>query len=92
MAVNDNALESTYKQLLEQEIIAYLAEVKQLELRKAMDLYYKSKLAEQIDEGLYGIQYLDAKYLALDLLDVYKRQDCGRCSRTAHNFLRRGGF
>lgn len=69
MAVNDNALESTYKQLLEQEIIAYLAEVKQLELRKAMDLYYKSKLAEQIDEGLYGIQYLDAKYLALDLLD-----------------------
>ena len=69
MVVNDNALESTYKQLLEQEIIAYLAEVKQLELRKAMDLYYKSKLAEQIDEGLYGIQYLDAKYLALDLLD-----------------------
>lgn len=69
MAVNDNALESTYKQLLEKKIIAYLAEVKQLELRKAMDIYYKSKLGKQIDEGLYGIQYLDAKHLVEDLLD-----------------------
>jgi squalene cyclase len=65
----DNALESTYKQLLEKEIIAHLAEVKQLELREAMDIYYKSKLERQIDDGLFGIQYLDAKYLAEDLLD-----------------------
>ena len=69
MAVSKDALESVHKQLLEKEMIACLAEVKQLEIRKAMDIYYKSKLAKQIDEGLYGIQYLDAKYLAYDLLE-----------------------
>ncbi len=34
-----------------------------------MDIYYRSKLARQIEEGLYGIENLDYKYLVKDLLE-----------------------
>lgn len=37
--------------------------------RKAFDVYYSSKLAEQIEKGEYGIENLDAKYLAEDLIE-----------------------
>ena len=36
------------KQNLENDIIKAIAELKQLELQKAFDIYYSSKLAEQI--------------------------------------------
>jgi hypothetical protein len=48
---------------LEEFIIAYLAEIKNLELRNSMDIYYRSKLAGQIAEGIFGIENLDYKYL-----------------------------
>ena len=38
-------------------------------LRKAFDIYYSSKLAEQISNGSYGIENMDAKYLAEDLIE-----------------------
>lgn len=39
------------------------------ELRQAMDIYYHSKLAEQIEQGKYGIENLDYKYLVQDLIE-----------------------
>lgn len=67
--VNRNVLSEEYKQNLEETVIVYLAEIKSLELRKAMDVYYRSKLVAQIDEGLYGIENLDYKYLVQDLIE-----------------------
>lgn len=64
-----NAINDEYKQNLEESIIAYLSEIKHIEIRKAMDIYYKSRLSEQIAEGKYGIDNMDYKYLALDLIE-----------------------
>lgn len=58
-----------YKQNLENDIIGFLAEMKQIELRKAFDIYYTSKLSEQISNGSYGIENMDARYLAEDLIE-----------------------
>lgn len=67
--IDKNLLSEEYKQNLEENIIAYLSEIKNLELRNSMDIYYRSKLAAQIAEGIYGIENLDYKYLAQDLID-----------------------
>jgi hypothetical protein len=56
-------LEKIYKERLEEKIISHLAEVKNLDLQTAMDIYYQSKLADRIAAGEYGIQYLDCKVL-----------------------------
>ena len=58
-----------YKQNLERSIIEYLSELKKIDLRKAMDIYYKSKLSEQISNGDFGIENMDYKYLAEDLME-----------------------
>ena len=34
-----------------------------------MDIYYSSRLAEQIAGDRYGIENMDAKYLAEDLIE-----------------------
>ena len=65
--VERQQLTEIYKQNLENDIIRALADLKQIELRKAFDIYYSSKLAGQIAEGSYGIENMDAKYLAEDL-------------------------
>lgn len=62
-------LDLIYKENLETDIIRRLAEIKNLDLREAMDVYYKSKLSEQIQAGEYGIENLDYKYLAEDLIE-----------------------
>ena len=62
-------LAAVYRQNLEESIIACLAKMKALDLRKAMDIYYKSRLARQINAGKYGIDNMDARYLAEDLLE-----------------------
>ena len=58
-----------YKQNLEESIIEYLSKEKKLELRRAMDIYYQSRLAKQIEQGTYGIENMDYKYLAQDLIE-----------------------
>lgn len=58
-----------YKQNLEKNIIGYLSEKEKIDLRKAMDIYYKSKLSEQISNGILGIENMDYKYLAEDLME-----------------------
>ena len=49
--------------------ISTISEIKGIELRSAFDIYYSSKLAEQIEKGSYGIENMDAKYLAEDLIE-----------------------
>ncbi len=61
-------LAALYRENLEASIIKYLAEKKQIDVREAMNLYYSSRLAGQIENGEYGIENLDYKYLAEDLL------------------------
>lgn len=68
MEVQDS-LKAIYKQNLETDIIKYLAEVKKIELRRAFDIYYSSRLAEQIARGENGIENLDARYLVEDLIE-----------------------
>lgn len=58
-----------YKQNLEESIIEYLSKEKNIELRLAMHIYYQSKLARQIEQGAYGIENMDYKYLAEDLIE-----------------------
>ena len=62
-------IDYVYKQNLEESIIEYLSIEKNLELRQAMDIYYNSRLAKQIEQGTYGIENMDYKYLAQDLIE-----------------------
>lgn len=57
-----------YRQGLEEEIISKLAEARHIGLSDAMDIYYRSRLATQIANGDFGIQYLSAAYLVEDLI------------------------
>ena len=59
---------SLYKERLEEDIISKLAATKGISLSDAMDAYYRSRLAQQIDNGEFGIQYLSADYLVDDLI------------------------
>lgn len=59
----------TYRQNLETAIIRELSRMKKMDLRAATDVYYSSRLSGQIAQGLYGIDNLDYKYLALDLIE-----------------------
>ena len=62
-------LDLIYKQNLEQSIISYLSQILKLPISEAMDIYYRSRLSSQIQNGDYGIENLDYKYLAEDLLE-----------------------
>ena len=67
--INKSDLNEIYKQNLEEDIIKYLSNIKKIDLRKAMDVYYHSKLAEQISQGLYGIENCDNRKLTEDLIE-----------------------
>lgn len=67
--MNKNDLGFLYQQNLEESIIQYLAEIKGIELRQAMDIYYQSELAGQIENRKYGIENMDYKYLVQDLIE-----------------------
>ena len=67
--VDKKTMEEVYKQNLENDIINAISEIKGIDLRKAFDIYYSSKLTEQISNGSYGIENMDAKYLAEDLIE-----------------------
>lgn len=67
--VAKDELEKIYIRNLEVNLIKHLAYLLQIDNRKAMDIYYTSNLCEQIHQGLYGIQYMDYKYLAEDLIE-----------------------
>lgn len=58
-----------YRQNLSIAIIGELARIKKIPMRKATDIFYTSRLCEQIAKGLYGIDNLDYKYLVADLVE-----------------------
>ena len=70
--IQKDILDKTYKELLEEKLIGYLADRRQISLREAMGLYYNSRLSKQIAEGKYGIENLDYKYLIEDLIENEK--------------------
>lgn len=66
---NSKSLIEIYRQNLESDIIEYLSECLKIDLREAMEKYYSSKLAKQIESGENGIDNLDYKNLAEDLIE-----------------------
>lgn len=58
-----------YKEELDESIINYLSEHFGITMDEAMDAYYHSRLASQIANGEYGIENMDYKYLAEDLME-----------------------
>ena len=68
-AVLSKKIDMIYIQSLETNLIAYLAACLQIDNREAMNIYYKSKLCQQIQANTYGLQYLDYKNLAEDLIE-----------------------
>lgn len=71
-AMDGDVLEKVYQENLEERIIFYLAEQSGISLEKAMDVYYNSRLADKIQRGVYGIQYLDYKVLVQILCETEK--------------------
>lgn len=61
--VDGKVLEKIYMESLEEDIISHLAVLRGISLETAMDKYYNSKLSEKIQNGIYGIQYLDYRTL-----------------------------
>lgn len=69
MGTHKKQLEDFYKENLEEDIIDEISKMKGIELRNACDIYYSSKLAKQISNDSFGIENMDAKYLAEDLIE-----------------------
>ena len=67
--VKFNVKIDTYKERLEERIIERLADKLAVPLSKAMDVYYSSLLARQIEDGNLGLENMDFKYLADDLIE-----------------------
>ena len=67
--IDKEKLDKAYKEMLEEKIINCLAETKDIPIRQAMDIYYKSKLSHQINDGSYGIENMDYRYLVQDLIE-----------------------
>ncbi len=63
------SLRAGSRQKLEEAIIARLSEVRQMDLSSAMDVYYRSALSSQVENGTYGLDNLDPAYLVEDLIE-----------------------
>ena len=59
--------ENFYKERLEEKIICSLAKRKNIDIKTAMSAYYTSSLSRLIEQGSYGIQYLDSELLTDEL-------------------------
>ena len=59
--------ENFYKERLEEKIIFSLTKRKNIDFKTAMSAYYTSFLSRLIEQGSYGIQYLDSELLTDEL-------------------------
>ena len=66
--MTDKELENFYREHLEEDIIMCLSERRHIAYEDAMRLYYHSSLADKVQKGEYGIQYLDYTILT-DILE-----------------------
>jgi len=69
MTVEKNELRNIYITFLEEDIIKEVAILLNVDNRIAMEKYYNSRLCQEIGSGEYGIEYMDSKYLASDLIE-----------------------
>ena len=67
--IEKEKLERIYKERLDEKIIGELSTQLDITLREAMDRYYRRRLSRQIQEGRYGIENMDYRYLAQDLIE-----------------------
>ena len=74
--VDKKQLEEVYKQNLENDIINAISEMKGIDLRKAFDIYYSSKLAEQISNDSYGIENMDKMVVSIPTFPRNKILQC----------------
>lgn len=68
--MDEDVLERTYQENLEERLIACLSETRGISLETAMDIYYHSRLADKIHNGVEGVQYLDYKVLVQILCET----------------------
>lgn len=68
--MNEDAVRKFRLEDLDEWLIMKLAEVKNISLEEAMDLYYHSRLADAVYEGKYGIQDPDYKTIEKILMDM----------------------
>ena len=62
-------LRNLCRQKQEEQIILRLSETTGMSLDRAMATYYASALSRQIEEGVCGLDNLDAAYLVEDLIE-----------------------
>ena len=62
--ISPDILEETLKRNQDTEIVTLLAERLNIDAEEALRIYYSSRLAEQINEGAYGIQYLSLIHIS----------------------------
>lgn len=67
--VDHTILTKFYRERLSENIISCIAETKQIPEREAMRVFYSSRLAQMIETGKYGIDNLDYRNLAEDLIE-----------------------
>ena len=67
--MNSKNLLLIHHQLLEEDIVKQLAKLKGIDYRKALNIYYSSRLAKQVEEGTYGIDCMSPEWLAQDLIE-----------------------
>lgn len=65
---NKKELYKLYLRNLEDSIIKEIAKIKKTTIKKAMDIYYKSRLCDLIENNVKGISFLDYKYLAREIV------------------------
>lgn len=70
--MTEEALDQFYQESLEERLIQNIAKELQLSLEEAMDCYYKSRLADMIQEGKEGVQYLDYRALTALFMEMEK--------------------
>ena len=68
--MREDVLEQFYRVRLEERIISCLAQKTGMPLEDAMDVYYRSRLSQDIYYGKEGVQYLDYKVLTQMLCDL----------------------
>lgn len=76
MDVNENTVKNLGSFLIEHQeadIVACLAEKMNATADEALSKYYRSDLAQKIEQGELGIQYLPAEYLADEVLKSKQR-------------------
>ncbi|WP_165246600.1 hypothetical protein [Adlercreutzia sp. ZJ141] len=53
---------------LESQIVMIIGERLDVSPAEALDVYYSSDIARMVEQNLYGMQYLEATYLADEIL------------------------